>query len=395
MRIQLLSRFALAALLAGSRATSACAQGTARSLDLDTSIRAAGMGGASAAVWWGEPGVWGNPASLSGVEGVGWVDGRTRLVPQLDPNVKFRSSRLLLGGAGVGVSLMGDPIGGLGRVRLDYGASPGTDPFGNPTAPFNSFEKTEAWAVGVSPLRLFDALRGTRGKGAREPGPVDFAAGFQHKHTLVALAPSTGFGTAEADCLDWGLSARVSLLPRSTPGSPAHLELSGGFAVLNANDARFVFLNEDRASPPSRIRRMGLALHASLASPWSPVGGANPIWLVTGVRHAFELGLALDSEHVSAGGAPPGFNVERFGLESTVLGLLSGRIGHVTDRLGDIVGNTWGFGVRLPLGPWASVSYDRASVPQPRDSGLSSVTRQGWSAWLDPVRMWTDHRAER
>ena len=137
------------------------------------------------------------------------------------------------------------------------------------------------------------------------------------------------------------------------------------------------------------------ALHAALPSPWSPVGGAHPIWLLAGERHAIELGMAFDSEHVSAGGEPPGYDVERFGLEGTLFGLLTGRLGHVTDRTGQIIGNTWGVGARLPLGPWASVTYDRARVPQARDSGLPNVTRQGWSVWLDPARLWSDHSAQR
>src|SRR5262249_57120329 len=58
----------------------ALAAGSARaqfSLNLDTSIRAAGMGGAGAAVTWGEPGVWANPATLAGVRGLGWAAGDT------------------------------------------------------------------------------------------------------------------------------------------------------------------------------------------------------------------------------------------------------------------------------------------------------------------------------
>src|SRR5204862_4070443 len=115
-------------------------QGTARSQDIDTSIRAAGMGGAGAAVWWGEPGVWGNPAQLGGMRGIRWQEGRTRLVPQVVPDLWFKSQRLLFGGGGLGFSVMGDPIDGLGRTRLDYGTNQGTDPFGNPTAPFNAHE---------------------------------------------------------------------------------------------------------------------------------------------------------------------------------------------------------------------------------------------------------------
>jgi hypothetical protein len=362
------------------------AQGTARSLDIDTSIRAAGMGGASAGVWWGEPGVWGNAASLAEVHGIGWVDGRSQLVPGLAPDVWFKSSRLLLGGAGVGLSLMGEPIEGLGRLRLDYGEE--TGPFALP----GDFEQTEAWGIGVSPIQLYDAIRHTQGAPiATQPRRVDVAGGFQHKHTTVSVgSPLTA---PEADCVDWGVSARVALTPDLSGNAPFHLELSGGYAVLNANDAQFDF--DFDSAPPSRIRRGGLALHGSIPSPWSADGKAPMLWLLSGEPRVVELGLAQDWEHIDAGGGPPEYDVERFGMELTLLGMLTGRIGHETDRAGEIIGNTGGFGARLPIGPWASVAYDYASIPQAKDSGLPNVKRQGWSAWVYPVRIWTDAHAKR
>ncbi len=368
----------------------AMAQGTARSMDLDTSIRAAGMGGAGAAVWWGEPGVWGNPASLSGVQGVGWLQGKTRLAPELFPDHRLDSQRLLLGGAGIGVSIMGEPVD-VGRTRLDYGLSERTDPFGNPMT-FSSYEQVEGWGLGVSPLRLIEALRGARGGGeAAHMGPVEFAFGLQRKHTVVALAPLAPFGTAEEDCLDWGASARVSLFPGGSADAPLQLDISGGYAVLNANDTRFVFTSEPQAVPASRIRRMGFALHAGLPSRQDGAEPPGPWdWVLAAAPHAVELGVAFDSEHITAGDGASGYDVNRYGLEATALGMLTGRIGYVSDRLGDISDLSYGFGARLPLGPWASLAYDHASVPQSVSS--AHLTRHGWSAWLDPVRIWMDQR---
>ena len=91
---------------------------------IDTSIRAAAMGGAGAAVMWGEPGVWANPATLAHVSGVGWLTGHTSGAGWAFPIANFRrdpagefafdSQRLLVGAGGVGFSLMGQPISGLG-----------------------------------------------------------------------------------------------------------------------------------------------------------------------------------------------------------------------------------------------------------------------------------------
>ncbi|MEQ1834791.1 MAG: hypothetical protein ABL977_17230, partial [Candidatus Eisenbacteria bacterium] len=183
------------------------AQGTARSMDIETSVRAAGMAGASAGVWWGEPGVWGNPASLAEVRGVGVVDGHTQLVPGLATDVFLDSRRVLIGGGGLGVSLMGVPSG-LGKLRLDYGRSAITDPFGNVIGSFNSYERVQGVGVGFSPVRLFDRIRGRdRGGDAPLTRWFDVALGAQHKHTKVVIGPPSTGGTATGDTWDWGATA--------------------------------------------------------------------------------------------------------------------------------------------------------------------------------------------
>ena len=381
-------RVSVAALLTlGLLPSSTRAQGTARSMDIETSIRAAGMGGASSGVWWGEPGVWGNPASLANTQGIGWLDGHTQLVPGLATDVFLDTRRLLVGGGGLGLSFMGAPFDGLGKLRLDYGSSVSTDPFGNPTGNFTSFEEVEGWGLGVSPLRLFDNARHLL-HGGEEPAvrPFDVALGIQHKHAVVALAP-TSFGViASGDTWDWGVTGRLSLLPATNPTAPVHLDISGGFSVLNANDEQFVFVNEDQSSPPTRTRRMGIAMHAALPSPWAG-GSESAVRLLVAPVHALEIGFAFDTDRVSAGGTEPHFNVQHFGVEATVLGVLTGRLGHYSDRTGQIVDDTFGYGFRLPIGPWGAFQYDHATVPQANNSGLPDVQRRGWSVWIDPVRI--------
>src|SRR5947207_10310207 len=219
------------------------------------------MGGAGAAVWWGEPGVWGNPAQLGEMRGIRWQEGRTRLVPQVVPDLWFKSQRLLFGGGGLGFSVMGDPIDGLGRTRLDYGTNQGTDPFGNPTAPFNAHELIEGWGVGLSALSAFDAVSGLAGRAGDLERHGELSLGFQRKHTRVSLAPGVA---AEADCVDWGAIGRISPLQWFAADAAMDLDLAAGYAVLNANDAGFTFPSETSAVPPSRIRREGFSLRAAI-----------------------------------------------------------------------------------------------------------------------------------
>src|SRR5215468_4643234 len=121
----------IAATLAASLVhSSAHAQGTARSMDIDVSIRSAGMGGASAAVFWGQDlNHWSNPALLGLVRGLRYEQGSTQLVPDLASDVKLESKVLKAGGGGLGLVWSGTAPG-PGGVHLSYGASEGTDSLG-------------------------------------------------------------------------------------------------------------------------------------------------------------------------------------------------------------------------------------------------------------------------
>ncbi len=372
-------------------APSALAQLSGASQGLETSIRSAGMGGATTAVSWGEPGVWGNPAALANTRGIAWLEGSTRLVPELDGDTRFKTRRFLVGGAGVGVSLMGVPVEGLGRARLEITGSLGTDPFGNPTGSYEAHEQVEAWAVGVSPLQLVDAVRG-RGDTGAKPAARDFdvSLGYQHKRTEVVLAPGV---RAEADNFDWGVQGHYMVLHGDVDGRAASMDLAAGYAVLNADqDSRFDFAGAGAPVPSARMERIGFAVVAVL--PFASGGDPWSWWLGT-VPRAVQLGLAYDREHLTAEGTSLSQDADHVGLEGSLLEILALRLGYVNDPDGNIADLSYGVGVHAPIGPWGSVGYDWASDPVPKDSGLASTKRHGFSAWIHPTAILESWRGGR
>ncbi|HET9328731.1 MAG TPA: hypothetical protein VFQ05_18350, partial [Candidatus Eisenbacteria bacterium] len=135
-------------LVMGAWCGSASAQGTGRSMDLDPSPRASGMGGASNAVFWDEvTNHWSNPALLGYQRGLSYEYGKTQLVPGLAADVHFTTNVVKLGGGGVGLAFSGKPFG-LGGLHLSYGESQGTDPSGNPTGTYEAFEQIDSWSFG-------------------------------------------------------------------------------------------------------------------------------------------------------------------------------------------------------------------------------------------------------
>ena len=371
----------------------AMAQGTARSLDIDASIVSAGMGGASTAVYWtAEPNAWANPALLGYCVGMHWVWGHTNLLPEISNDITFDTNQLTLGGGGIGFESSGKPIDGLGGTRLSYGSSAGTDPSGNPTGTFDAYEDVDAQAVGVSLSQLTSSLLALRG--TKLPSLVrhfDVAGGYTSKHAVVAIAPNQPGGVASTDLHDHGLLFRAGadasdLGWKDVPGLA--FDVSYGYAVLNDDEVLFTF--GTTSAPPSRMTRKGYSARVGVDRAPTPGGSATGFQrlMVSGLKPLFAVGYANDNEHVEAAGQGGGFDVDHWGVDLTVLNLVSIRSGHVTDQLGGINGGTFGFGVALPIGDVAAVRYDCAAYPQAVDSGLKSTKRNALSFSLNPVALW-------
>ena len=356
------------------------------SLLLDTSIRSAAMGGASAAVMWGEPGAWANPATLAGVRGVGWVTGHTHVLPGKDDDVVFSSQRVLIGGGGLGLSLMGQPISGLGKAKIDYG--PSALPLGGEG--FSPYDLSEGWGVGVSPLRLIETARHLAGMRPRRLTTYgDVTVGYQSKESKGVI--SEGFPVLVTNTYDWGVAGRLALARWWGADAPFRLDLSGAFSQFN----QLVGDSRTSGSTTVQIDRTGFALRLSPAPPSQRAASPPSLpWWRPGDVPALSVGLAYDHDarHNEPFEPSSTIGVDHYGFEANLFRLLALRVGYVSDPDnpgGSIEGITYGGGVTLPIGPWGSVGWQVASTP-PFTSGTDRLLRQGWSVWVDPSRILAD-----
>ncbi len=366
------------------------AQGTGRSMDIDISARSAALGGASTALLWGDLNHWANPALLGYVQGVRYVHGRTRLVPGLANDVHFTTDVVQVGDRGLGVLVSGKPLD-RGGVFLDYGSSEGRDESGNPTGSFNSYERVHAAGAGANVAQLIEGALSTFGM--RSPNLsryADASFGITSKHTEIALAPAYLGGHGLADSRDWGWLVRVTPFDGFATGPvPVRLDATYGRADINYHlDHLVVFINADQGSPVTRMHRRGAAAHLSIgrmpsaaAAPrgWSVLmRGLSPLLALTWTDDRTDVGVLDEIQYRTQG----------HGLELTIAQVLSYRRGHYADRTGQIDGDTWGWGVALPLGDIAGAAYDDAHFPQASDSGLRPLHRQMVTAWIDVFAIW-------
>lgn len=360
----------------------ACAQGAARSLDIDPSARAGGMGGASAAVAWGAPNLWANPAFVAARSGVLVEVHEQRLVPGLAEDVHHSTTRLAASALGLGISMTGRPLGG---TLLDYGI---VEPLW-PSTPYVSTERMRGWGFGASAGAIADLVMEALGHRARPGRSADLSFGRQWKDVRVDFG---GGVVDETSTFDQGWLARVAIVDNLREEAPEgarpwRIELAFGQSVLHGDDAKLVFFSTP--SPLSRLRREGIAARWVVGPGRAPDLERSRLrrWLRADSEPTWEVTLAFDNELVTAGdddSSENSFEAKHMGAEAVGLGVLAARLGRMSDPDGEIEAMTWGLGLRLPVGRHADVRYDWASWPQAR--GIDErVNRHSVVVHVDPL----------
>ena len=292
-------------------ASTASAQGTGRSLDIQPGARQNGMGATGVAIADDATGVtWWNPAGLGFVTKSAIDLTYAQLVPGLATDVNYNYATFVKPTAGWGAF-------GLGLVFLSYGTSEGTDPFGNPTGTFTSNEVSPAISYGTKLL-------------------PDLAVGASLKYIRIQLAPQSQSGVGATFGLDLAALYRI----------PA-ARLNLGVNVQNLGPS-VTFINEDQRSPLSRNVKAGLAWEAFSQDAFKVL-----------IAGDFDQSLVTNSFWQLHGG-----------VELRYSDQIAGRVGYYHDPLGQLEGLTYGIG----LG-WKGLAIDFGSIPQAKGSGLPNVSK--------------------
>jgi len=300
------------AVLAGlTLATSAYAQGTARSLDIQPGGRQNGMGAAGVALTDDATGAtWWNPAMLGFMQRPAIQVTYAQLVPGLATDITYNYGTYVQPVEGWGAFA-------LGMVFLSYGQSEAISEGGVSGGFFSSNEFSPALYYGTRIL-------------------PDFAVGASLKWVRLDYAPDQYSGVGTTFALDLGGLYRI----------PA-ARLNLGVNVQNLGPS-VTFINEDQASPLPRNIKSGIAWEAYAGRPIgvTVVSDFNQS-LVTNKFRTYNNGLEVRY----AGGDEKGLGIG-----------VAGRVGYYYDPLGDIKDMTYGLGIN-----WGSLTLDYGSIPQSRE----------------------------
>lgn len=269
--------------------------------------RSDGMGRAFAAVANDANMIWWNPGAMAFVRGHDASFMYTQLVPDLADDVNFSYLAYVQHVEG---------WGGLGAAigYLSYGKTEGTDPDGNVTGEFSSYEIAPTIAYGTE---LADNLGfGVALKLAR----VDLAP------ALVTLDGRAGRGTSFA--ADIGTLYKVPKWKTSFA------------AVLQNLGPDIAYIDEDQSDPLGRNLKIGVA--------YTPF--ENEIHRVM---------IAADANRFLLPDEVLGVSVWNAGLEYEFNRLIALRVGYISDPIGTITDATYGLGLT-----YKGFRFDYASFPQ-------------------------------
>lgn len=369
-----------------------------QSLLIGPSIRASGMGRASAAVFWGgDADYWANPALLGYHDGLRFEHGKTRLVPDFAGDVYFRSDRFTLARWGIGISSTAP----FGRNRLDYGEVFAVDEHGDRVGWSTSYEEYDDFGIGVSFARATESLLSRADPSFPELSRFgDVAFGVSQKDVHVDQAPSWGTldghaHTGDVTVRDLGLLLRFtpihsiggrSLFPyldeTFAPLGGIRFDLAYAHSEQNDREELISYRDWDVSGPVAATTRNAISVHFETGFPSeldARLRESGRGWLARSLTPLLSVGWSREWIE------EPWFNEEtirNWGAELSIARVVHLRTGHVKDVSGHIIDRTWGWGLGFELDGLVGFRYDRATVPQAR--GLDTVDRAGFTVVLHP-----------
>lgn len=339
---------------------SAVAQSDPQSSILHGDARAQAMGRAYTALADAPSVVWWNPAALSFQDDKIYVApfSYSKLVPDFSDDTWWFHGDAVWDAGPVGV--------GLHYRRLYWGESEIFDRDGTRLGTVSPTDDALHVGVGIDFVDLF----------VPENEAFSLGFGLALKRIGADFAPAGPFHSVaqEGSALD----IDVGLLPRfHVPIEAGSVEASFGWTRKNLLESDIGEFSAGLGSLKS-LDRFGTAVSVDLER--SDIDGSflrlTGTWDFAESRPA---GVILDGKDL---------DFQHYGFEAMILQTLAIRIGHIRARnAGDIVGNTYGAGLRFDL-PWQAENkrygfqIDVATVPQASD--LDRVSHYSGFFWIQP-----------
>lgn len=282
-----------------------------------------------------------NPAKLGAYQGVGFEYSTYDYIFG-----NYNTSNLVYGKNGFGISV---PIinneGKFGNSRI-YGLQSMTDEDGYNIGSFTPRETNSTFSVGFDvtrELRNFNIDFGPNSSDSKLSMFVGYSL-----HLINSALSDVSFGQTEVKPNKDGNFSDIGILGsykfRGFAASPHSYELTLGLNVINVFGSDMHYVNRQNGDPFPQAFKFGATAAYYLALPWLQQNNPNLYkpYFSSITRRALVIYGSID--HAA-------YNNERsvtgFGMEASLLDIISARIGHTMNHETELSGTSYSFGFKL------------------------------------------------
>ena len=312
--------------------------------------------------------VWSNPAKLGYHKGFAygyshdpWLEDS----PWIDFDMYYQSSYISYGWNGIGILLPAPSAKSRWGTVMSYGEQEQTDEFGNVIGTFESYDSCSKFALGINSFEFISNFISNENiRSLQYYG--DLSIGFNYDIIHSDLAPQGAGSTpdslsfiADAHSTSIGLIGRISPLNQlNALGGFCTLDITGGIYYLNPSKEEITYINDPDPLPwGTRSAFSGkLSINLSLLP---ELDNESVRYFINNI---FSIYYSQDNAQY---GKKDEFNPSVWGegIEYTFLDIFSIRKGQYVDRMGEIIGDTDGFGINLSYKDIIQFQYNKVKFP--------------------------------
>ncbi|MFC1898302.1 hypothetical protein ACFLYJ_01895 [Candidatus Cloacimonadota bacterium] len=336
---------------------------------INTSVRGSAFGnnGGAADIWDTSPlGVWSNPAKLGYHKGVAYGYSNTPWMAEIFDDIVFRASYMSIGWNGIGILLPAPSQKEQWGTVFSYGEQIATDPNGNILDTFESWDANAKYAFGINIFEFSSKmLRQDFLCAINHFGEISLGYSYDDIQSKIAGGFSNGSFSNDvtlSDFQSYSFLGRLSPFNKTnTLGGFLTLDLVGGINYINPQKSEITYIAESGTDPLPWGTHSAFSGKISISQDIVPGLEIPPI-LDDFVDNLFTYYYSQDQMYY---GKKTDDNPGEwgYGYEFTFLDIFSIRNGEYRDKMGEIMGDTYGFGINLNYKDIFQFQYNYAEIP--------------------------------
>lgn len=320
-----------------------------------------GLGSGAANIWNTSPlSVWSNPAKLRYHNGFAFEQSDDPWFEKVFSDMNYHSSYISYGWKGIGILIPAPSAKNHWGTFMEYGEYDMLDEYGNVIGTYESYDSCSKFAIGIDAIKFLSDINLISPESKQKMESVyEISTGVSVDFLRSTISPE---GTTEGFSSSIGCLGRYSPYNKLSPlGRFYTLDVVGGIVFVNPFRFKIKSPGESKSDPLPWGTHPALSSKISIIKDLVPNLQLNP-FLDNIVDNLLSLYVSYD--YTLYGDFSNNNTGEHgYGYEITLLNIFSIRNGMYNDENGDVIGNTFGYGINLNYKDIFQLQYNFVKFP--------------------------------